>query len=62
MENKLCGAYYLPNDKLSKEGFKTEKEAWDYVDLYSCDDCKKEGFVSRCAAEWMVDEVDSDDS
>ena len=49
-------ADYGPNDELSKGGFKTVDEAWDYVLEHNCKTCKEsgEGIDSLCSWEWDV--------
>ena len=54
-------ATYLPatfGKDLSKGGFSTQKEAWDYASKHFCSDCKREYNMNKgtpCDAEWMVE-------
>ena len=54
------GAYYLPasNYDKTKEGFKSEEDALDYVDSFACDDCKKGIRNDACGSEWVVDIIE----
>lgn len=58
---------YGDNNKFpdpSKKGFNTEDEAWEYIVKHLCEVCRKskDPIGSQCAAEWMVDEYESDES
>lgn len=53
-------AVYLPNAELDKSGFSTEDEAIQYVvENHLCSMCieEGEGWLSSCAAEWIVAET-----
>jgi len=39
----------------SKYGFKTEKEAWEYINQFVCNDCKNGLYGEPCYAEWDVE-------
>ena len=46
----------------SKGGFKTEREAWDFVYDRMCESCQeahKTGGVTHCDAEWVIAEEDN---
>ena len=59
---KKYEACYLPSsseNNLSKSGFNSEQEAWDYASKFFCKECKKDydkGKGSACDAEWIIDE------
>lgn len=73
-------AYYLPvlsqKKGVTKTGFTTEKEAWEYVYSQMCNSCKKELAEERaahpeakafpaCACEWgvgLTSEIDAAES
>jgi len=56
---------YGDNDKFpdpSKKDFNTREDAWNYVIEHLCDSCRssKNPIKSQCAAEWMVEEYESE--
>jgi hypothetical protein len=51
---KLFTAVYMPDSKLTRQGFKTKKEAEKYITSRNCNMCVDDGMGSSCAAEWLI--------
>jgi len=63
LKNMTYKVTYLPENK-SKGGFRTLKDAWDYIAESFCDECYKEyidhGTHGSCSDPWDIEQVEDE--